>query len=207
MTFWKFQYTKIAETDFQPFFSEINCLDVLCCYLFPVCYYFNKTKQAIANPNNPKHPNMYFFLLFFNSYQWYSIGKYDTDLKMFFLVPFGYIVYFLVVYYSKVIKFSELCICTKQIICGYLGFELFIFLFLSFSCCYFLIRVELFRCFIGFLVNPFDIKSRVPIHTLPLFSLFLSEEGLFSSCPMLLQTTKLAEKFPVGILDPAQNSQ
>lgn len=55
-------------------------------------------------------------------------------------------------------------------------------------------------------MNPFDIKSHVPLHALPLFSLFLLG-GLFSSGPMQLQTTKLAEKFPLGILDPAQNSQ
>lgn len=52
----------------------------------------------------------------------------DTDLKMYFLVPFEFIVCFLLVYYSEVIKSAELFICTKQIICGYLGFELFIFL-------------------------------------------------------------------------------
>lgn len=93
-----------------------------------------------------------------------------------------------------------------KIICGYLGFELLIFLSLSFSCCCFLIRVVSFRCFIGFLVNPFDIKSHVPLHALPLFSLLISG-GLFSSGPMLLQTTKLTEKFPLGILDPARNLQ
>lgn len=55
-------------------------------------------------------------------------------------------------------------------------------------------------------MNPFDIKSHVPLHAFPLFSLLISG-GLFSSGPGLLQTMKLAEKFPVGILDPAQNSQ
>lgn len=161
-------------------------------------------KQNTQQPNliTPKHPNRCLFLLFlfFNSHQWYSIGNSFWCL-LGVLFPFAlYII-------QKMIKFSELCICTKQIICGYLGFELFIFLSLSFPCCCFLIRVVLFRCFIGFLVNPFDIKSRVPLHTLPLFSLFLSEGGLFSSRPMLLQITKLAEKFPLGILDPAQNLQ
>lgn len=51
-----------------------------------------------------------------------------TDLKMYFLVPFECIVCFFLGYYSKVIKSAELFICTKQIICGYLGSELFIFL-------------------------------------------------------------------------------
>lgn len=68
----------------------------------------------------------------------------DMDLEMYFLVPFECIVCFLLVYYSKVIKSAELFICTKQIICGYLGFELFVFLVFVFfllmlshqGCCY-----------------------------------------------------------------------
>lgn len=48
-----------------------------------------------------------------------------TDLKTYFLVPLECIVCLLLVYYSKVINSAELFICTKQIIGGYLGFELF----------------------------------------------------------------------------------
>lgn len=87
----------------------------------------------------------------------------DTDLKMYFLVPLECIVCLLLVYYSKVINSAELFICTKQIICGYLGFELFIF-FLSFSCWCCPVRVVVIQmCSICFLVNPFDTKSDVPL--------------------------------------------
>lgn len=160
VAFWKFQYTKLQKYIFSLFFSGINCLGVLCWYLFPVCYYPDKTKRAIAKPNNPKAPKPVLFSSFF------FLILTNGEHRKFFLVPFGCIVCFFFVYNSKMIKFSELCICTKQIICGYLGFELFIFLSLSFPCCCFLIRVVLFRCFIGFLVNPFDIKSCLFTHFL-----------------------------------------
>lgn len=35
---------------------------------------------------------------------------------------------------------------------------------------------------------------------------FISEGGLFSAGPILLQALKPSEKFPLGILDPVQSS-
>lgn len=48
----------------------------------------------------------------------------DINLKTYFLVPYDCIVCFLLAYYLDVISSVELFICTKQIICDYLGFEL-----------------------------------------------------------------------------------